>query len=99
MTTHVIYFTGNINAPSVGAFQGSCLQALHQGATQLVVHISTEGGSTTYGFTMYNFIRSLPVPVHMHNIGSVESMGNVVFLAADQRSASPNSRFIFHPLH
>jgi len=99
MTTHAIYFTGTINASTVGIFQGNCLQALHQGATEIQVFMSSEGGSTVFGFTLYNFIRSLPVPVHMHNLGSVESMGNIAFLAADRRTASVSSRFIFHPLH
>ncbi len=48
---------------------------------------------------LYHFLHSLPVPVITHNIGSVESIGIVVFLAGERRFACPHSRFLIHPLH
>jgi ATP-dependent protease ClpP protease subunit len=32
----------------------------------------------------------------MHNIGSIESIANVAFLAGSKRLACPNTRFMFH---
>jgi ATP-dependent protease ClpP protease subunit len=32
----------------------------------------------------------------MHNIGSVDSVATVIFLAATRRYANPNSSFLFH---
>jgi ATP-dependent protease ClpP protease subunit len=34
-----------------------------------------------------------------HNIGSVESVGVVIFLAGQKRYACPGTRFLIHPLH
>jgi len=48
------------------------------------------------GVTLYNFIRSLPVKTIMHNIGIIDSIANVVFLAANERYANPSSSFLFH---
>ncbi|MHB0763174.1 ATP-dependent Clp protease proteolytic subunit [Stutzerimonas sp. NM35] len=96
---HVIHFAGPINQGTASQLQNATLSAIAQGATQLRYHVSTDGGSTLYGFTLYNLIRSLSVPVTMHNIGSVESMGNILFLAADRRVAAPQSRFLLHPLN
>ena len=32
----------------------------------------------------------------MHNIGSIDSIANVIFLAGQKRYAAPNSSFLFH---
>ena len=34
-----------------------------------------------------------------HNLGTVESMGNIIFLAGERRSACQHSKFLFHPFH
>lgn len=96
---HVIHFAGPINPGTASQLQNATLGAVSQGATSLRYHVSTDGGSTMYGFSLYNLIRSLPVPVTMHNLGSIESMGNILFLAADRRIAAPHSRFLLHPLN
>lgn len=99
MTTHVIHFTGNIHQGSALQLQDVSLQALAQGATEIRYHVTTDGGSTMLGFWLFNFIRSLPVPVTIHNTGNIESMGIILFLAADRRIAAPHSRFLLHPLN
>ena len=48
------------------------------------------------GLTLYNFLRSLPVPFTMHNVGNVDSIGNAIFVAADTRVACAHSTFMFH---
>lgn len=48
---------------------------------------------------MYNFLLALPIPVHTHNLGTVESMGNIIFLAGERRTACEHSKFLFHPFH
>lgn len=99
MTIHVVHFVGPINQPTTNAIQEASLTAMQQGATAIHYHLSTEGGSTFHGFTLYNFIRSLPVPTVMCNIGSVQSMGIILYLAADLRVAAPHSRFLLHPMN
>ncbi len=57
---------------------------------------SSVGGSVNAGITLYNFLRALPVEVVMHNTGSIDSIANVIFLAADVRFAAKHSAFLFH---
>lgn len=57
------------------------------------------GGECSYGFSLYNFLISLPVVVRTHNLGTVESMGNIIFLAGERRTACEYSKFLFHPFH
>jgi ATP-dependent protease ClpP protease subunit len=37
-----------------------------------------------------------PFDLITHNVGNVDSIGNAVFLAGEQRYASPHSTFMFH---
>ncbi|MGK8436551.1 ATP-dependent Clp protease proteolytic subunit [Ectopseudomonas hydrolytica] len=99
MRTHVVHFTAPINSYTCGQFIDKCSQAIHQGADELVIKIATMGGECSYGFSLYNFLISLPVPVKTHNLGTVESMGNIIFLAGQTRTACQHSKFLFHPFH
>ncbi|MBF8756512.1 ATP-dependent Clp protease proteolytic subunit [Pseudomonas guariconensis] len=99
MSLHIVHFSGAINANACFNVQSCCFQALNAGATRIRLHISSDGGSTGYGFALFNFLRSLPVPVDTHNLGNVGSMANIMFLAGEQRTAARHSRFLLHPLH
>ena len=51
------------------------------------------------GFTLYNFLRSLPVAVTIHNLSNVQSTAVIVYLAGRRRLVCPQGRFLIHPLH
>lgn len=57
---------------------------------------ASSGGQVDAGISLYNFLRSLPVEIIMHNTGSIDSIANVIFLSADTRYASTHSSFLFH---
>ncbi len=99
MPKHIIHFTGPINSSTCGNLISTCSRALQAGAGRLQLNIATMGGECSYGFTLYNYLRSLPIPVDTHNLGTVESMGNILFLAGEHRTACPLSKFLFHPFH
>jgi ATP-dependent protease ClpP protease subunit len=99
MSLHIVHFIGPINHGSACTVRNLCLQALQSGASEIELHLSTEGGNMTAGFALYFFLKSLPVPLTTHNIGSVESVGVVIFLAGQKRHACPGTRFLVHPLH
>ncbi|HHJ1297135.1 ATP-dependent Clp protease proteolytic subunit [Pseudomonas sp. P1B16] len=99
MARHIIHFTGPINSSTCGNLISTCSRAMQQGAELLQLNIATMGGECSYGFTLYNFLRALPIPLHTHNLGTVESMGNILFLAGEHRTACAFSKFLFHPFH
>jgi ATP-dependent protease ClpP protease subunit len=68
----------------------------NQGATEINILLSTPGGSVMHGCTIYNTLRALPVKITTHNVGNVDSIGNVIFLAGTERHACPHSTFMFH---
>lgn len=99
MALHIVHFIGPISHASVCTVRNLCLQALQSGASEIELHMSTEGGNMTAGFALYFFLKSLPLPLTTHNIGSIESVGVVIFLAGQKRYACPGARFLVHPLH
>ncbi|MEH6387855.1 MULTISPECIES: ATP-dependent Clp protease proteolytic subunit [Pseudomonas] len=99
MTSYVVHFTGPINSSTTGQLIRKCSDAVNSEASELIVKIATMGGECSYGFSLYNFLMSLPIPVHTHNLGTVESMGNIIYLAGERRTACKHSKFLFHPFH
>jgi ATP-dependent protease ClpP protease subunit len=57
---------------------------------------SSGGGFVDSGVTLYNYLRGLPQTIIMHNIGSIDSIANAVFLAGKERYATPASAFLLH---
>lgn len=98
MSLHIIHFMRPIMPDTLVGLQNVALQALAQGASEVRIHISSEGGANDQGFAAYHFIRSLPVPVTMHCIGNVESMALIMYLAADNRAIVPHGKIKIHPM-
>ena len=72
----------NVTAsPLMGALAGAC----NDGHDEIHFLLSTPGGTVTDGITLYNFIRSLPIRVVAYNLGNVNSIGNVIYQAAEHR--------------
>jgi ATP-dependent Clp protease, protease subunit len=57
---------------------------------------ASNGGGVDAGVTFYNFLKSLPVKIIIHNIGTIDSIATVIFCAGAIRYASPHSTFLFH---
>ena len=99
MALHIVHFIGPINHNSACTVRNLCLQALQAGASEIELHLSSEGGNMTAGFALYYFLKSLPIPLTTHNMGNIESIAVVIFLAGAKRRACPGSRFLVHPLN
>ncbi|MHB1765545.1 MAG: ATP-dependent Clp protease proteolytic subunit [Gammaproteobacteria bacterium] len=67
-----------------------------QGFREIYLMLSTPGGGVSNGLAIYNFMRGLPCRFVTHNIGNVDSIGNVIFLGGDQRYACAQATFMWH---
>jgi len=74
------------------------IAALNSQTKTLYLLINTSGGSVSHGIALYNILRALPFDVITHNIGNVDSIGNVIFLAGKKRYAVSNATFMIHPV-
>ena len=63
---------------------------------EVYLMISTPGGEVMAGLNLYNVLRAMPFKLITHKVGNVDSIGNAVFLAGEERYACPHATFMFH---
>jgi len=95
-TTAYISFTAEINVKTMEALLGVMAQQCTQGMKTVYLLLSTPGGQVNCGITIYNLLRAMPFHLITHNVGNVDSIGNVIFLAGAERYACAHSTFMFH---
>jgi ATP-dependent Clp protease protease subunit len=91
-----ISFTNPVNSLTASVLMQAAGNAVNQGHDDIHLFLSTPGGGVADGIALYNFLTALPVTISTYNIGTVDSIGNVVFQSGTHRVASPTSRFMFH---
>lgn len=91
-----IIFHAGVDGDTCQQLLAAASQLCAEGFEQLYILISTAGGNVMSGITIYNVLRALPCTVIMHNVGNIDSIGNAIFLAAEERYACANSTFMFH---
>lgn len=91
-----INFFGEINLPNVQNLMGILLQISGQSPLSISFLLSSPGGDVSAGITLYNFLKSLTTKLIIYNMGSIDSIATVIFLAGDERFACPHSTFLFH---
>ncbi len=94
----VVYlsFSAEVNVSTTEILLAAATQFATRGVKTINLLLSTAGGQVTSGITLYNTLRALPIKLITHNMGSVNSVGNVVFLAGEERYSSQNATFMFH---
>lgn len=69
---------------------------MNQRVPHVYLMLSTPGGLVMNGLNVYNVLRGLPCELTVHNVGTVDSIGNAIFLAGNRRYACAQSTFMFH---
>ncbi len=95
--TVYISFNSSIDQASVRVLMANCTNIVEKmKPDELYFLFSSGGGSVSDGIALYHFLKALPVKITMHNIGAVDSIATIIFLAGDDRYAATNSTFLFH---
>ena len=97
--TIFINFFDSINSIKVNKFIHFTVDAIKQHDPKEIYYlISSNGGEVDSGFTLYNFLVSLQskLTISMHNIGTIDSIANVIFMAGQRRYAAPSASFLYH---
>jgi len=90
-------YTGAIDSEGVGRIASALNNAVNNVFDEVHLSFSSLGGYVSDGIYLYNHIRSLPLNVVVHNVGSVSSIAVAVFVAAHERYCSPHAMFMIHP--
>jgi len=94
--TLFVIFTAEISPTTVEQLIATMAQAAKQRVKSVYLGISTPGGQVQAGIALYNTLRAMPFDLTVHNVSSVNSIGNVIFLAGKTRYATASSTFMFH---
>ena len=91
-----ISFSAEINQNTTETLRSAMGDCVNAKAEQVYLLLTTPGGSIVNGLNLYNVLKGMPFELIAHNVGSVNSVGNTIFLAANRRYAVPNATFMFH---
>ena len=94
--TLYVIFSADINPTTCEGLLGVMAEAVNQGVKQVYLAFTTAGGNVREGVHLYNVLRKMPFDLTIHNVGSVDSIGNAVFLGGKKRYAVPTSTFMYH---
>lgn len=91
-----VSFSAVVNQLSTENLLGFLAQQANNGIDEVHLAVSTPGGSVMNGLNAYNVMRAMPFKLITYNVGNVNSIGNALFLAGEQRYACAVSSFMFH---
>jgi ATP-dependent protease ClpP protease subunit len=91
-----IWFSCMVDQTSVDTLMNAIVISYNQGVRDVHLLLSTSGGGIMQGMTLFNFLCGIPINLTTHNVGNVDSVGNVIFLAGKRRFACAHSTFMFH---
>ena len=94
--TAYISLSAEINVTTTEQIIATSASLVSQGYNCLYFMASSPGGGVMNGINIYNILRALPAKIIFHNVGNIDSIGNAIFLAGDERYACPHSTFMFH---
>ena len=94
----VVYvsFSAEINANTTESLIATMANLANEAVPEVHLLFSTPGGLVMNGMNLYNVLRAMPFKLVTHNVGNVDSIGNAIFLAGEERYACPHSTFMFH---
>lgn len=96
MTERHVVFAAEITPAAANNFTNFLLAQGQAGTTRLVLAMNSPGGNVVAGMAIYNTLLAMPFEIVTHNIGNVDSIANVIFLAGKERFACGPSTFMFH---
>ena len=91
-----VSFSAEINVNTAESLIATMANLAGQHVDEVVLLISSPGGSVMNGMNLYNVLVGMPFKLITHNVGNVDSIANAIFLAGEVRYASPHSTFMFH---
>lgn len=96
--TPIVYisFSAEINQNTTESLITVMADCANSKVQQVYLLLSTIGGSVMNGLNLYNVLRAMSFELITHNVGSVNSVGNMIFLAGKKRYAVANATFMFH---
>jgi len=89
-------FSAEIDVKTVEQLLAFCAGKVNEGFDEIHIGFSTGGGHVREGVNAFHVLMALPAKIVMYNTGAVDSIGNAIFLAGEERYACKGTTFMFH---
>ncbi len=66
------------------------------GATKIIIFLSSLGGNIQEGFTLASIIQNSKIPIAIHANNNIDSIANVIYMSAKERTAESYAKFYLH---
>ncbi len=64
--------------------------------SKIIIFFSSLGGSIYEGFLLASIIQNSKIPILIHATNHIDSIANVIYLSAKERSAESHAKFYLH---
>lgn len=91
-----IVFAGIIEQGFATRLVAAINKAVELKAQKIVVFFSSLGGNIQEGFTIASVIQNSTIPVSIHANNNIDSIANVIYLSAKERTAESYAKFYLH---
>lgn len=93
---YYIIFAGVIEQNFGNRLLNAINDAVQKGSTKIIIFFSSIGGNTQEGFALATIIRNCTVPITIHATNNIDSIANVIYLSAKERTAESYAKFYVH---
>jgi hypothetical protein len=90
-----IGFNAGIDRKAVEQLASVCGQAISHGFDSITIGMTSIGGLLEQAYYAYGVLDALPIKIATHNLGSIQSSANMLFLCGDERYAIQGSTLFF----
>lgn len=94
--TAYLSFSSPINADSMNLLLDNVVGQINEGESEVHLWISSGGGFVDPCMNAYHTLKALPVKLVTHNVGAIQSIACILYLAGSVRLAGPHTTFLFH---
>jgi ATP-dependent Clp protease protease subunit len=91
-------YCGPIDSAGATRMASTINAAVNEQFDSVYLCFSSLGGYIADGIYLYHHLLSLPIPVTIHNTGTVASIAATLFVAGARRICCPHSIFMMHPV-
>ena len=95
-TEYFIVFEGIIDKDATNRLYIAIQNGIKQSPSKVVIFFSSLGGSIYEGFLLANVIQNSRTPILIHATNHIDSIANVIYLSARERSAESHAKFYMH---
>jgi ATP-dependent protease ClpP protease subunit len=91
-----VSFSAEINPSTTESLIAVMSTCVNQKVKAVYLLLSTPGGLVMNGMNLYHVLKGMPFELITHNVGNVDSIGNMIFLSGRKRYATATATFMFH---